>query len=211
MKLLNRNFEVSMVLLVVFFPVVSCFSQVGLVTNTHAVAAAPVVFHPAISGLGSNDVVSAIAVSGSVVFFSQTSGEAILRGTTNGLCFYKGRLFFASSGEEEAVYINSSLPFGTNDFNSDTAMEFCARIKNSYYRFDSPYRKFISLKPVLEAEERIPQSMGFPVLHADLVVESSHLVLYFESYTHLKGKIVLDDQLNPISMVLTGDKDSDRN
>jgi len=33
-------------------------------------------------------------------------------------------------------------------------------------------------------------------------------VLLFESFTGIKGKAILDDQLNPISTVITEEKDS---
>jgi hypothetical protein len=50
----------------------------------------------------------------------------------------------------------------------------------------------------------VPSEVGTPLRSVGLEVLDGRLVLAFESYTRIKGKVVLDDRLNPISMTQTG-------
>jgi hypothetical protein len=144
------------------------------------------------------------------VFVSKATGQAIVAHSTNDVCFFKGKLFTVdSAGPSQAVFINISQSFGTNEFSNSQALAFRARIAGDYYRPDSSHRKFIELKSILQTESESSHSaMGTPLRKAELMVENGKLVLLFESFTGIKGKVILDDQLNPVSMAITNNPNS---
>lgn len=51
--------------------------------------------------------------------------------------------------------------------------------------------------------KKLLRALRFPLCDAALVQEEGQLVMLFESFTHLKGRVILDDQLKPVSMALT--------
>ena len=138
-----------------------------------------------------------------IIFFNKLSGEAILAHSTNDVCFFKGKFFTVKpAGPDRAVFINISQPFGTNLFSADHAKRFRLKTASDYVRLDSPHRKLIKLDSVLQSEKNTLSAMGTPLRSVQLEVQDGKMVLLFESHTGLKGKAVLDDQLNPVSMML---------
>jgi hypothetical protein len=213
MKPVNFNTKIYAISLSVTFLLInfnSCLAQDTTTTNTLNAKVAFGEFCPIICGQGSNDTVSARQISWkegnfesrSFVFINKTSGQAIVAHSTNEVCLFKGKLYTVdSAGPSQAAFINVSQSFGTNEFSGAEALVFRARIAGDYYRPDSPHRKLINLHSLLIAEYKtVNSAIGIPLRHVELIVESGNLILLFESYTYIKGKVVLDDQLNPISM-----------
>jgi len=190
-------------------------AQHPVMTNGSPIGSNPKEFYPAIMGMGSNDVVSALKMGdGEIVFFNNASGQAIIRSSTNGLCFFNGRFFFASPsrGPDQVADIYVSQIFGAKELNFEHAVPFEKEMKEDFVLAISPKRGHINLRPILQTEYQTSYSaMGTPLRSAVLDVEDGKLVLLFESFTGIKGKVVLDDQLNPILMAITEEKDSKKN
>jgi hypothetical protein len=211
MKLLSLAPKASIVMMVAFLRADAGLSQNATVSTNKNAGGAPAEFHPAINGAGSNDVVSALRLpDDEFVFFNKASGHAIIKSSTNGLCFVNGRFYFAEKTRvpEQAADIYVSQPFGTNQLSLDHAVAFEKEMQADFIRASSPNRRHIDLKPILQTEtETAPSEAGTPLRSAGLQVEDGRLVLFFESYTHIKGKVVLDEHLNPVSMTQTGKGD----
>lgn len=181
-------------------------------TNSSPIVSNTNQFHPAIMGLGSNDVVSALQMTdGQIVFFNKASSEAIIKPSTNGLCFWKGKFFFATPSRvpQQIADIYVSQPFGASELNLEHAVVFERQMNYDFNLGMSPNRRHIDIQPVLQKEsEMYPLAQGTPLHSAVVEVENGRLVLLFESFSGIKGKVTLDDQLNPISMSLIEEKDS---
>jgi hypothetical protein len=169
-------------------------------------------FHPQIMGMGSNDMVSALQMpDGQMVFFNKASGHAITKSSTNGLCFLKGKFYFAAAPQDGLQFANIfvSQPFGANELSLDNAVAFEKQRGDDFMVGLGPNVRHIDLQHILHKEiEMYPLAQGTPLHSAVLQVENERLVLLFESFTGIKGKAILDDQLNPISTVITEEKDS---
>jgi ankyrin repeat protein len=186
--------------------------------STNKTGAPSETFHPAILGLGSNDVVSTMRLpsgklSGDeVLFFGKSSGQAIISWSTNDVCFFKGRFFIATPdrGGLQFADIYVSRPFGANEVSLDRAVAFQKEMEADYLRFDSPMRGIVDLTDLLRDEVLADPSANaiIPLHSATLVVDGGRLVLLFVSHTGLTGRVVLDDQLNPISTAVTGNADA---
>ena len=179
-------------------------------TDGAAVGVASAECYPAIRGQCSNDVISARLVTWSegkserkvFVVFHKAAGQAIIAHSTNDVCLFKGRLFtVVPAGPSQAAFINISKTFGSSEFTADAALQFRARIANAYYLPASPDRKLVDLAPILKREyETSHSAIGTPLHHVELTVEMGQLTLLFESYSRIKGKVILDDSLNPVML-----------
>ncbi len=214
MKHTNSNIRLFATLsLLAFLSAHSCLAQVTNIINATNVGLASEEFQPTIRGITTNDHVVAREISRKegthelrpVVLLNTTSGEAISASSTNDVCLFKRKFYRAvPAAASHAVFINISQPFGTNEFSAVQAQSFIRRIGADYVNLDSPHRKLIHLESVLKAEDDPPRSAyGTPLRHVELNVERGKLVLLFESFTHIKGKVTLDDQLNPSSVTIT--------
>lgn len=169
-------------------------------------------FRPAVKGDGDSSVLSARQVPGKngiseshqMVILNRASNQAILADSTNQVCSFKGRLFTAiPTGPGQSVFINSSQSFGTNDFDDRGTLGFVNKIGRNYFTASNSNRTIVDLKPLLRKELETQRSaLGTPIRQAELEVENGNLTLHFESFTHIRGKVIFDDQLNPISMML---------
>jgi hypothetical protein len=208
MKRVNLDPKTLLVLALAFLRADSGLSQVAAAPTNHNAGADLAEFHPAINGLGSKDVVSALRLpDDEFIFFCKTSGQAIIKSSTNGLCFLKGRFSFAAKSPlpDHVADIYVSQPFSANELSLDHAVAFEKQMQADFSQTASPNTLHIDLDPILQTENQtVPSEVGTPLRSVGLEVQDGRLVLAFESYTRIKGKVVLDDRLNPISMTQTG-------
>jgi hypothetical protein len=167
-------------------------------------------FNPGISA-GSN-VISAREVSWtdsrgmketSFVLFEKSSQQIIVTPSIKQVCFYNGR-FLLCLGGAQSFRICVSTPTEMHELDEESALKVGARV----FPDQKSIAKQVSLKPMLKAEDDLNLAQALILRTAEPKVEVGKLVVYFESYSHLKGKVVLDDQFNPISMALTNKQDA---
>lgn len=189
-----------------------CLSQVAPASTNSNAAATLAESHPSIPGLATNDVITALRMpDDEMLFWNKSSGQAIVKSTTNGLCFFKGGFYFAekSRDPDQLVDIYVSQPLGTNALILDRAVTFEKQMEADFIAATSPNRRRIDLKPILQTElDTAPSEVGLPLRSARMAVEDGKLVILFESFTRIKGQVVLDAHLSPVSMSQTSKPDA---
>jgi hypothetical protein len=133
------------------------------------------------------------------VFFSKKSGEAIVISDTNAVCALKGRLYGVYPGVQE-FWIRPSSPIGTNELSSQAAV---ALADESISRpiFGPEYRH-VDLKLLLAVEQERHLAAPLFLNNVTIGTKGADLVVRFESYTGLRGTVVVDRDLNIVSQTL---------
>ncbi len=137
-----------------------------------------------------------------LVLFEPELKKALVVEATNDVYFLKSRLFMVSR-DVQSFWLTMSRPLTNAGLSAEAISSIVIQSMENQYHRENAYKKMIDLRPVLksESDRHLAQPLGLRKIEAK--VEQGEVVVYFESYTHIKGKVILDDQLNPISMVVT--------
>jgi len=129
------------------------------------------------------------------VFFDHKSHEVVTSESTNQVCYFKGRFYAAGIGIQSFSII-SSQPTGIDRLTSERAANIA---RHGIEEKGARIAKNISLKSVLspELEKHLAQPLFLRSVQPK--IEDGRVAVYFESCTGLKGKTVLDENLDPIS------------
>ncbi len=138
----------------------------------------------------------------SLVLFDLASGQAFVAEVTNDVYALKGR-FFRVSPDAQSFWITSSRPGPRIGPTAETTTNLLSQSVEDLLPRENPYKRFVDLSPILKTESNLKLAQLLILRHAELSVEGRHFVVNFESYTGLRGKVLLDNQLNLVSMALT--------
>ena len=131
------------------------------------------------------------------VFLAKGSKHAITAPSTNQVCFLKGRLFAVGIGIQ-SLSLLTSRPVAATELTTEVATSLLENVRRT-----SPRRKEVDLRPLLKSELERHLAQPLILRSAQLRTENERLVVDFESCTLLKGEVVLDEELNVISMKLS--------
>ena len=142
------------------------------------------------------------------LFFEKESRQ-LVHGLTNQVCFSNGRFLSFFGNSEHAILILESKIAGTEELTVAYATNYFSVLKmNEYLHSPFPWSKTINLEPLLTQERKLKMAYSaYPFRKLGAEVEGKNIVLEFESYSHCKGKVVLDDQLNVKSINITEKSD----
>ena len=130
------------------------------------------------------------------VFFASPSRQLIKAPATNQVCCLNGRLFSVSVNVQ-SFYVNASLPTDQNDLTLVLARDFALRQWN-------PAAKVIDMTALLKSE--LAQHLAQPLVLQSVTArtEGQTIEVDFVSQTGLRGKVILDENLEVLSMSLLG-------
>ncbi len=142
------------------------------------------------------------------LFFEKDSRQMV-HGLTNQVCFLNGRFLSFFGNSDHAIQVLESRIAGTEELTVAYATNYFSVIKmNDYLHSPFSWSKTINLEPLLKQERKLQMAYSaYPFRKLEANVERGSIVLDFESYSHCKGKVVLDGQLNVKSMNVTEKSD----
>ena len=123
----------------------------------------------------------------------------IVTPSINEVCFFKGK-FLLFWRDAQSFTIEISHPMKMQELTEENAATYgqCVfRVKKAAADID--------LKPILQSERDMGLAQPLMLRDVQPKIEGGALVVYFESYLGSKGRVVLDDKLKPISMVVISD------
>lgn len=132
------------------------------------------------------------------VYYAKESRHAIVAYSTNQVCYLNGKLYSVGIGIQSFSLI-VSRPINATDLTAEVAIGALENVPRG-----SPRRKEVNLASLLTSE--FDRHLAQPLfLHSvRLKAEDGVLVVDFESCTLLRGRVLLDDALNVLTMKLLG-------
>lgn len=134
----------------------------------------------------------------SYIYFAKESRHTIIAYSTNQVCYLNGKLYSVGIGIQSFSLIVSH-PINATELTAEVAIGALENVPRG-----SPRRKEVNLASLLTSE--LDRHLAQPLfLHSvRLKAEDGVLVVDFESCTLLRGRVLLDDALNVLSMKLLG-------
>lgn len=131
------------------------------------------------------------------VFHAKHSRQMIAVASTNQVFFLRGKLISVSPGLQSFSVATSEVA-EANELTEESAIALATSVRGS----KSP-RRSVDLKPILNAETE--RRLAQPLLLKSVKIRSAGddergVLVEFESYTGLVGSVLLDEQLNPVTM-----------
>jgi hypothetical protein len=130
---------------------------------------------------------------GMYVIQEQGTRQTLAVNSTDNVFWVKGRLI-AIETDVQSLSLIISQAVESSDLTESEMITIAHAI---------PRRKAVSLAPSLKSEKDQHLALPLFVQNFQARVQGDNLIIDFESYTHLRGSVVLDGNLDVLSMELT--------
>lgn len=138
-----------------------------------------------------------------IVIIDPASRQALATVATNNVYYFRNRLFRISPGIL-SLRLAVARPISNGTLSPKVIMDLVTQSEPRYPLKEGAYERKIDVSSILRAETDKPYAQPLFLRSVRVENEEGHIAVYFVSNTGIPGKVVLDDDLNPISMVIAG-------